>query len=157
MKYGCFGNAPGNTTAANAGIISINNAGSAPISAPRIYEWEIGPAANSADNTYTVRVKRNTTAGTFTSITPSSVDNKTSVSLTVSGNQSTVVGGADVELMRAGFHMRGGYRWVAIPGGELAVFGAVSKGIFIEYIFADLNSLSTCSGSLKMAEPFGVL
>ena len=28
--------------------------------------------------------------------------------------------------------------------------------IFIEYSFADLNNLSTCSGNLKIADPLGV-
>ncbi len=136
MKYNVFGAAgSANTTAATAGLISINNPGSATMACAKIYEWSIGPGANSADNTYTVRIKRNTTAGTYSAVTPSPLDKKASASVTAAGVAQTAAGGTDVEMGRWGFHMRGGYRWVSIPGGEYAVPLVFSNGIFIEYIF----------------------
>jgi hypothetical protein len=137
MKYNVFGAAgAASVTAATAGLISVNSPAATSTVASKIYEWSIGPGANSADNTYAVRIKRNTTAGTYTAVTPSPLDKKAGVSLTVSGVAQTAAGGTDVELGRWGFHMRGGYRWVSIPGGEYAMSPVFSNGVFIEYIFA---------------------
>lgn len=142
MKYNVFGAAgAANTTAATAGLISINNPASTSAVSPKIYEWSIGPGANSADETYSVRIKRNTTAGTYSAVTPSPLDKKAGVSLTVAGVAQTAAGGTDVEMGRWGYHMRGGYRWVAIPGGEYAVYPVFSNGIFIEYIFCQGTSI----------------
>lgn len=146
MKYGVFGAAgAASTTAATSGLAVISNPASTTMALAKVYEWEVGPGANSADNTYAVRVKRNTTAGTSTAVTPSPLDKKASASITAAGVALTAAGGVDVELFRVGFHMRGGYRWVAIPGGECVVPAAFSNGIFIEYIFAqgtDVNEVA---------------
>ena len=137
MKYNVFGAAgAASTTAATAGLINVVNPGSATMAAAKIYEWSIGPGANSADNTYAVRIKRQTTGGAYTAVTPSPLDKKASASVTAAGVAQTTAGGTDVEMGRWGFHMRGGYRWVAIPGGEYVVPLVFSNGIFIEYIFA---------------------
>jgi hypothetical protein len=137
MKYNVFGAAgTANITAATAGLISINCPASTSTPCSKVYEWSVGPGANSADNTYAVRFKRNTTAGTYSAVTPSPLDKKASASLTVAGVAQTAAGGTDVELGRWGFHMRGGYRWVSIPGGEYALSPVFSNGLFLEYIFA---------------------
>lgn len=145
-KYNVFGNAgAASTTAATAGIVKVDNPSSTTMAAAKIYEWSIGPQANSADNTYGVRAKRQSTAGTWTSVTPSPTDAKLSASVTTAGVASTAAGTAGVELGRWGFHQRGGYRWVSIPGGELVVPYTFSNGIILEYIFAqgtDVNGAS---------------
>lgn len=137
MKYNVFGAAgAASATAATAGLISISNPATTSTVASKVYEWSIGPGSNSADNVYAVRIKRNTTAGSYSGVTPSPLDRKAAASLTVAGVAQTAAGGADVEMGRWGFHMRGGYRWVSIPGGEYACYPLFSYGIFIEYIFA---------------------
>src|ERR1700752_5129948 len=137
MKYNVFGTTgTANPTAATAGMLTINNPGSVSALCAKIYEWSLGPAGNSADNTYGVSLQRQTTAGTFTSVTPSPLDKKASASLTLGGRISSAAGGADVEVGRWGFHMRGGYRWVSIPGGEYAVSGVFSNGLFLQCIFS---------------------
>jgi len=137
MKYSVFGAAgAASTTAATAGIIKVDNPASATMAAAKIYEWAIGPGANSADNNYGIRAKRQSTAGTWTAVTPSPLDAKASASVTTAGVASTAAGTAGVMLGQWGFHMRGGYRWVAIPGGELVVPLTFSNGIILEYIFA---------------------
>jgi len=137
MKYSVFGAAgAASVTAATAGIIKVDNPGSSTMAAAKIYEWAIGPGANSADNTYGVRAKRQSTAGTWTSVTPSPLDAKAGASVSTAGVASTAAGTAGVVLGQWGFHMRGGYRWVAIPGGELVVPLVFSNGIILEYIFA---------------------
>lgn len=142
MRYSVFGAAgAANTTAATAGLMRVSNPASTTMAAAKIFEWSVGPGANSADETYGVRIKRMTTAGTYTSVTPSPLDLKASASVTAGGAAQTAAGGTDVELARWGYHMRGGYRWVAIPGGEFVVPLVFSNGIFLEYYFAQGTSV----------------
>ena len=142
MKYGVFGAAgSANVTAATAGIMKVDNPASTTMAAAKIYEWSIGPAANSADETYGVEMKRQSTAGTWTSVTPSPLDPKASASVTAAGRASTAAGTAGVVLGTWGYHLRGGYRWVSIPGGELVVPLTFSNGIILEYYFAQGTSV----------------
>jgi hypothetical protein len=142
MRYVGFGNAgAASTTAATAGIFKIDNPSASVMAAAKLYEWEIGAQANSADETYGVRWKRQSTAGTWTSVTPSPLDAKAGASVTTAGVASTAAGTAGVELFRVGYHLRGGFRWVAIPGGELVVPLVFSNGIILEYIFAQGTSV----------------
>jgi len=126
-----------NTTAATAQQIICYNAGSAPIGVFRIYEWSCGPAGASADTTYGLAAVRTTTGGTFTNaITPDPLDSKTGASLVLSKCTSSAAATPGVYLGQWGFHMRGGYRWVAIPGGELQVASAANYGIALICTYA---------------------
>jgi hypothetical protein len=138
MKYVVSTIGPGmNTTAATAGNVKIDNPAASTMAAAKIYEWSAGPAANSADNNYTVKAIRQSTAGTWTNaVTASPLDAKAGASVTTAANTQTAAGTGGVELGRWGFHMRGGYRWVAIPGGELVVPLTFSNGIRFETTFA---------------------
>lgn len=144
--------AAANTTAANAGVIGVYNPTAAPGGGARIYEWEIGPANNSADNTYTVRLRRNTTVSTWGSaVTPTDCGPRLSTALTLVGVVSTARGtltAGNVGLF--GFHMRGGYRWVAIPGGELQLSYSVNNGVEIEWTVA--QGTDTMAPSVYFAE-----
>lgn len=136
-KYSVSGAAgAASTTAATAGIIKVDNPAASTMAAAKIYEFSIGPAANSADNTYLIQAKRQSTAGTWTGVTAQPTDAKTGAAVTTAGRASTAAGSAGVVLGQWGFHMRGGYRWVAIPGGELVVPLVFSNGIILEYVFA---------------------
>lgn len=151
MNYNVFGNAgAASSTAATAGIIKIDNPSASTMAAAAIYEFAVAPQANSADETYGIRAKRQSTAGTWTAVTPSPTDPKGSASVTTAGVASTAAGTGGVELGRWGFHQRGGYRWVSIPGGELINPLTFSNGIIIEYIFAQGTSVN--SGTLYFRE-----
>jgi hypothetical protein len=146
MKYGAAGAAgAASTTAATAGLLKVDNPASTTMAAAKIYEWSVGPAANSADETYGVRMKRQSTAGTWTAVTPSPLDAKAGASVTTSGRASTAAGTAGVALGEWGYHMRGGYRWVAVPGGELVVPLVFSNGILLEYFFAQGTSVQNAT------------
>lgn len=143
MKYVASGIGPGlNTTAATTQNVIIYNPAATTTVSSRVYEFSVGPHANSADNTYTIRALRSTTTGTFTnSITPSPLDrlgpaSSLPVADTLFKNTSSVAASTGGELGRWGFHMRGGYRWVAIPGGELALDRVFSHGITWDTVFA---------------------
>jgi hypothetical protein len=137
-KYVASSIGPGmNTAAATTQNVIIYNAAAAITACARVYEFSVGPAANSADNIYTIRALRTTTTGTFTNaITPSPLDAKVGACSSLFKNTSTAAAGVGVELGRWGFHMRGGYRWVAIPGGELVVANALNYGITWDTTFA---------------------
>ncbi|HSY52450.1 MAG TPA: hypothetical protein VLC46_26855 [Thermoanaerobaculia bacterium] len=138
MKYVASTIGPGmNITAATTQNVILYNPASATMSAPKVYEFSIGPAGNSADNTYVVRAIRSSTTGTFTnSITPSPLDAKASACVALCKNTSSAAATVATELGRWGFHMRGGYRWVAIPGGELVIDLVFSHGITWDTTFA---------------------
>jgi hypothetical protein len=138
MRYVSSGIGPAmNTTAATAGNVNLINPASATMAAAKVYEWSAGPASNSADNVYTVKAIRQSTAGVFTNaITPDPLDAKAGASVTAANNTQTTAPTLGVELGRWGFHMRGGYRWVSIPGGELVVPLVFSNGIQWSTTFA---------------------
>ena len=146
MKYSVFGAAgAASTTAATAGIMKVDNPAASTMAAAKIYEWSVGPAANSADETYGVQMKRQSTAGTWTAVTPSPLDAKAGASVTTAGRASTAAGSAGVVLGTWGYHLRGGYRWVSIPGGELTVPLVFSNGILLEYYFAQGTAVQDAS------------
>lgn len=138
MRYVASGVGPGmNTTAATAQNVILFNPASATMACAKIYEWSAGPHANSADNTYTVTCLRTSTTGTFTnSITPSPLDPRPTGSVSLFKNTSSAAATTGVEVGRWGWHMRGGYRWVGIPGGELAVALTFSNGLTFSTAFA---------------------
>lgn len=126
-----------NTTAATTQQIIVYNPAATTTVSSRIYEFSVGPAANSADNNYTVRAIRTTSTGTFTNaITPSPLDVLGSAANTLTKSTSSAAAATGVELGRWGFHMRGGYRWVAVPGGELVLNRLFSAGITWDVTFA---------------------
>lgn len=120
-------------TAATAGIVKVDNPSTAPITAPHIYEWSIGPGAAAEDSNYTVDIKRQTTAGTWTSVTPAPIDDAAAGSKATAGRASTAAGTASTIMGYWGFNQRSGIRWVAVPGGEFVVNRGVSSGIILEY------------------------
>jgi hypothetical protein len=138
MRYVASGVGPGmNTTAATAQNVILYNPASATMAAAKVYEWSAGPHANSADNTYTVAALRTTTTGTFTNaITPGPVDPRPTAAVTLFKNTSSAAATTGQEIGRWGWHMRGGYRWVAVPGGELVVALTFSYGITWSTVFA---------------------
>lgn len=125
-----------NTTAATAGITKVDQ--SATLVQARIYGWEWNQQANSNDVNYTVRLKRQTTAGTWSAQTPAPTDVTHFAAATSNGAvNSTAAGSASTVLVAGwGFNQKQGFRWQSIPGGEMAVTLAATNGIIVEYIFA---------------------
>lgn len=133
-RYVVFGSAgAASATAATAGIMKIDNPASATMSAAALYEWAVGAGAAAEDSNYTVQLKRQTTAGTWTAVTPSPLDPKASASVATAGRLSTAAGTAGVVLGGWGFNQRGGIRVVAVPGGEWILPLTFSYGIILEY------------------------
>lgn len=143
-KYNVQGNAgAASATAATAGLGKIEQPAGTTIM--KILGFVVGPQANSADNTYGVELKRQTTAGTWTTQTPAPTDALYRASAAVGATISTVAGAASTILWRGGFHMRAGLQIVPIPGAEWFVTVTVSNGVILEYIFAqgtDVNSIT---------------
>lgn len=128
------------TTAAAAGICKVDQG--ATLSSITLYYFSIGPHANSADETYAVRLKRQTTAGTWTNAqTPAPLDNHTGACTATAATVSSAAGTAAAILGEFNYHMRGGYAWTAIPGGEMNVLLAAAAGIILEYTFAQGTSV----------------
>jgi hypothetical protein len=145
-KYSVAGNAgSANTTAATAGLAALYNPASTSTVQCHIVEFEIGPQANSADNTYGVQLKRFTgTVGVGTGFTPSANDGHSTTSLALAYTaQTTAFGTPGVVLASFGYHMRGGYRYVPIPGGEFTLQGLFGAAIVLSYIFTQSTDVQS--------------
>jgi hypothetical protein len=126
------------STAAVAHILTAYNAAATPVGQFRIYEWSIGPAVTSADTIYAFKMSRTLIgSGAWTAApTPAPLDGKVGAALTLAGDLSTTAPTVGVTLGSWGFHSRGGYRWVAIPGGEFQTLSAVSAGLALVCTYA---------------------
>jgi hypothetical protein len=140
------------TTSATAGIIAIYQPASATMAGSRINQMMLGPGANSADNTYSVRLRRETTASTYgTAVTPACTGPTASTATALSGvntsARGTITAGSQGYW---GFHMRGGMAWTAIPGGEQQLLYVFSAGLILEYFFA--QGTDTMEATLMFSE-----
>lgn len=122
------------TAAATAGIIKVENAATV-LATPVIVDFSVAPGAAAEDSIYSIRIKRQTTAGTWTSATPAALDPSSAASKSAGGRASTAAGTAGVELGCFGFSQRAGYRIVPVPGFEWTNDRANSAGLIIEYMF----------------------
>lgn len=143
-KYTVMGNANAAvTTAACAGLVKVSNP-AAPVVC-KILGFVVGPQANSADNTYGVKLRRELANGTWTMQVPGPTDANFRASATLGATASTSNGSSSTELWRGGFHMRAGLQIVPIPGAEWFNTVTACFGVMLEYIFTqgtDVNSAS---------------
>ena len=131
-------------TSATAALIGLYQPASATMAGSRISQMMVGPGANSADETYSVRMRRATTAASTwtTAITPSCTGPTASTSTALAGSASTAratLTAGNVGIW--GFHMRGGMAWTAIPGGEQQLLYVFNAGLELEYFFAQGTSV----------------
>jgi hypothetical protein len=88
-----------------------------------IYDLVVGADGTPADNVLVHKVDRQTTVGTGTSITPVPMevaDGATTIVAT--GNHTAEPTVTDnTELLEVACNQRASFRWVASPGGELAI------------------------------------
>ena len=134
-KYSSFGAAAAAGTASTTeGIMHITNPSASTMVKAAIYEWSMGPGAAAEDSNYTVSMVRVTGVGTYTSVTPSPTESGAPASVSLAGRAQTSGSNTKgVTLASWGFNQRGGYRWVAVPGGELIVPATFSAGILLLY------------------------
>lgn len=124
-------------TAATAGIIKMENPGSATMVRSVLTRFSISPHANAADNNYAIQLKRQTTAGTWTTQAPAAKDPNLGSAVTLGAIASTGAGSASTVLGKWGFNHRAGFTYVAAGLEEGFTLPATfSNGIILEYIFA---------------------
>lgn len=144
MQYVAAGAAgAASVTSATAGLIAIYQPASATMAGTKLNQMMVGPGANSADETYSVRLRRETTLSTYgTAVTPSSTAPVAATATTVSGVNTSARGTITAgNVGYWGFHMRGGMAWTAIPGGEIQLLYVFSAAIILEYFFAQGSSV----------------
>lgn len=132
LAYSAIGNQNAAASGAASGIVKVET----PATTRRayIYKWTVGPEGIVAtDNQFSVRLKRQSTAGTWTAVTPSPLDDEDAVSLCVAGSNSTAAGTAGVILIEVGINSRAGYTDVAVPGAEYVVPSTSAAGIIMEF------------------------
>lgn len=131
-RFATTGTANASATAASAGIVKLEGTAA---TRGAIYEWDFGTAAAAApvDQNYQVRIKRQTTSGTWSAATPAALDTADPAAVCVGGSASTAAGTASTVLFVIGVNARAGFRWVAIPDSELILPATASNGIIMEY------------------------
>lgn len=122
------------STAATAGIIMVDNAATV-LSVIKICNFSLTPGAAAEDSNYAIQLKRQTSRGTWTTVTPAPLDPASAASKATAGRASTAAGAASTVLGIFGCNQRGGIRIVAEPGFEWIVDRANSNGIILEYLF----------------------
>ena len=144
MQYIAAGAAgAASTTSATAGLIGLYQPPSATMCGAKINQMMVGPGANSADETYSVRLRRATTVSTWgTAVTPANTGPTASTATSLAGVNSSARGTLTAGSQGYwGFHMRGGMAWTAIPGGEQQLLYVFSAGLELEYFFAQGTSV----------------
>jgi hypothetical protein len=146
-RYCGFGAAAAASVASTAeGIMHITNPSSSTMSKQEIYEWSLGPGAAAEDSNYSVAMVRVTGVGTYTSVTPSPTESGAPASVAICGRAQTAASNTKgVTLGDWGFNQRGGYRWVAVPGGELICPATFSAGILLLYTVVQGTAINRCS------------
>lgn len=144
-KYMMSGNAgTATSTAASAGLGKVEQGTTTTVI--KILGFVCGPQASSADNTYGVNLKRQSTQGAYgTGVTPSPTDANMKACSATGATSATSAGTAGTELWRGGFHMRAGIQIVPIPGAEWFVVTTTCNSIFLNYLYAqgaDVNSIA---------------
>lgn len=113
----------------------VTNPSSTTMAKAEIYEWSLGPGAAAEDSNYTVGIVRVTGVGTYTSVTPSPTESGAPASVSLAGRAQTAGSNTKgVTLCNWGFNQRGGFRWVAVPGGELICPATFSAGLLLLYV-----------------------
>ena len=133
-KYNIQGTSTPSVTAATAGIVKVEQPAGTTVM--KILGFVMGPNVASADIVYGIELKRQTTAGTWTTQTPAPTDVNFRASAAVGATSSSAAGAASTILWRSGFHQRAGIQIVPIPGAEWFVTTTVSNGVILEYMFA---------------------
>jgi len=149
-KYTGAGSAgAASSTTAAAGIIQV--AQGATVKDIKLYEWEISPGGAAADNNYQVQWQRQTTKGTWTNtITSAPLVGLNAVAAGATCYTVSTVAGSLVSnsvLLSVGFNERAGYRWVAVPGGELTIAPTTLYNIFLSYLYAQGTDVFYASAS----------
>lgn len=132
LAYSAVGDQNAAASGAASGIVKVET----PATTRRayVYKWTVGPEGIVAtDNQFSIRLKRQSTAGTWTAVTPSPLDDEDAVSLCVAGSNSTAAGTAGVILIEVGINSRAGYTDVAVPGAEYVVPSTSAAGIIMEF------------------------
>lgn len=100
-----------------------------------LYDLIVGSEATPADNPFTLLVRRCTTVGTATAVTPVALDPANpSGGVTQTANENHTVDPtitANSELLDIPFNQRATFRWVAAPDGELIVPAVASNGLVL--------------------------
>ena len=100
---------------------------------PRIYDIICGSDSTPADSDVTFKVQRCTTAGTVgSSVIPSPIDSYDPACLASCGLATFSAGPtltANTFLLEWAQNQRGTFRWVAVPGKELALPAVASNGV----------------------------
>lgn len=96
-----------------------------------LFYWSIGSESTPADNNIEFQMKRCTTAGTATAVTPTMIDPADVLTEADVGQSHTVepTYTANSDVFREAFNQKYGAKWYAPPGGEIVYPATASNGL----------------------------
>ena len=113
----------------NQGVVGV--IGSATVQ-PELYYLQIGSSATPASTAINYKVRRSTTTGTSTAVTPEPVDSATAARSTAGSNWTVIATYAGVPYLDISLNQQFVYQWYAHPGREIKCRLAASNGIILD-------------------------
>jgi hypothetical protein len=100
----------------------------------KLFYLSLGSEATPADNAFLYRVRRCTTAGTSTAVTPTALDPADAATEQDAGENHTVepTYTANSEQLVVPLHQRATFQWTAAPGREIVTPATASNGLGID-------------------------
>lgn len=99
----------------------------------KLYDLLVGSEATPADNPFSWLVRRCTTVGTATAVTPQALDPADPASISTANENYTVEPTitANSEVLDIPLNQRATFRWVASPEGEIVVPATANNGLVL--------------------------
>jgi hypothetical protein len=123
---------------ADAGVVAVLASESVQ---PRIHFVSISFQASAADAQYGFAMKRMTTAGTWTAVTPAELSLSGLAAITAGRSNSTAAPTVTgTELLKIGLHARSGFEWFEDPERGMVATAAANNGIALYVDFSSGSS-----------------
>ena len=120
---------------------------------PRLFEIIFGSAATPADQSFNMRIRRYTAAGTATAFTPVLNDPGDPPALASAGYNHTVepTYTAGANLLSFSVNQQATFRWVVPPDEGLVCPATAANGLGLEFVVVS-GGTALCEGSFRYTE-----
>jgi hypothetical protein len=149
-NYSVSNNAAGTANGTNVDLLALQLPTS-PTVRSKLYDFTLSSVATPADQSALYTIMRTTTAGAATggtAFTPVALDNGDPVSLSTAMSGLTIATAAVTAaswLIQVSVNLRATFRWVAVPGKELAAQNANFGG----FMFRTLSSTASFASNVQ--------
>ena len=136
-----------------AATVSILGLTSATTIRPQLFEIIFGSAATPADQSFNMRIRRYTAAGTATAFTPIAADPANPAALASAGYNHTVepTYTAGANLLSFSVNQQATFRWVVPPDEGLVCPATAANGLGLEFVVVS-GGTALCEATFRYQE-----